>query len=69
LIICGLLLATLFYSIWACARDARRRGKSALLVAALIILFFPIGLIIWLLVRPPIKESPDSFKVDGHRSQ
>jgi len=66
---CGLLLATLIYSIWACASDARRRGKSPLLVAALVILFFPLGLIVWLLVRPPIAERPKPFKLDDHRLQ
>ena len=66
---CGLLLATLIYSIWACASDARRRGKSPLLVAALVILFFPIGLLIWLLVRPPLSEKPKPFKLDDHRLQ
>ena len=69
LAICGLLLATLIYSIWACVRDARRRGKSPLLVAALVILFFPLGLIVWLLVRPPIAEMPKPFRLDDHRLQ
>lgn len=69
LVICGLLLATLIYSIWACTSDAKRRGKSPLLVAALVILFFPLGLIIWLLVRPPISETPKPFRLDDHRLQ
>jgi hypothetical protein len=69
LIICALLLATLIYSIWMCASDARRRGKSPLLVAALVILFFPLGLIVWLLVRPPISERPKPFRLDDHRLQ
>jgi hypothetical protein len=69
LIICALLLATLIYSIWACALDARRRGKSPFLVAALIILFFPVGLIVWLLVRPPISEKQKPFRLDDHRLQ
>jgi hypothetical protein len=69
LVICGSLLATLIYSIWACASDARRRGKSPLLVAVLVIVFFPIGLIIWLLVRPPLSEIPKPFKLGDHRSQ
>jgi hypothetical protein len=50
--ICGTFLASLVYAIVVCARDARRRGRSPLVVAMLVILFFPIGLVIWLAVRP-----------------
>ena len=56
LVIAGLLLATLFYSVRACAADAKRRGRSPVLVAALVILSFPFGLIIWLAVRPKLIE-------------
>jgi hypothetical protein len=51
--ICAAFLASLVYAIWACARDARRRGRSPVVVALMVILFFPIGLVIWLAVRPP----------------
>ncbi|MCC6795187.1 MAG: hypothetical protein IT366_08715 [Candidatus Hydrogenedentes bacterium] len=38
--------------IWAFA-DAQRRGKSGCLVALLVLLLvWPVGLIIWLLIRP-----------------
>lgn len=35
-----------------CIVDARRRGKSAILVTLAVVLFFPFGLIAWLLFRP-----------------
>lgn len=37
--------------IWA-ANDASNRGKSGCLVFLLIFLLGPVGLIIWLLIRP-----------------
>lgn len=38
--------------IWA-FQDAQRRGKSGCLVALLVLLLvWPVGLIIWLLIRP-----------------
>lgn len=39
------------YIAWA-VRDARRRGKSPLLVLIAVLCFFPFGLIAWLLFRP-----------------
>jgi hypothetical protein len=51
-LIAAAVLVTLFYSIRMGVVDARRRGRSPLLVAALMILFFPVGLLIWLAVRP-----------------
>jgi len=36
----------------ACVADARRRGKSPLLVTLAVFFFFPLGLILWLLFRP-----------------
>ncbi|MCC6152518.1 MAG: hypothetical protein IT367_02100 [Candidatus Hydrogenedentes bacterium] len=54
----GLLFSLLVFVIyigsviWAFA-DARSRGKSGILVALLVlILVWPVGLIIWLLIRP-----------------
>ncbi|MCC6586022.1 MAG: hypothetical protein IT168_04815 [Bryobacterales bacterium] len=38
---------------WA-ASDARRRGKSPILVLIAVVLFFPFGLIAWLLFRPRV---------------
>jgi hypothetical protein len=56
LVATGLLLATLLYSVRACAADAKRRGRSPVLVAALVTLLFPFGMIIWLAVRPKLIE-------------
>ncbi len=53
------LWAFLVLALWA-ARDAHRRGKPALLVLIAVVLFFPWGLIGWLLFRPPVSRfEPD----------
>lgn len=44
-------LIWLFCSIWA-VTDASERGKSGCLVFILVFVLGPIGLIIWLLIRP-----------------
>ena len=41
--------------IWA-ANDASNRGKSGCLVFLLVFLTGPVGLIIWLLIRPNERE-------------
>lgn len=41
-----------FLLAWWSVIDAARRNKSPLLVALCVVLFFPIGLIVWLLFRP-----------------
>jgi hypothetical protein len=38
------------------AKDARRRGKSPVLVVLLCLLSFPLGLIAWLVFRPQPAE-------------
>lgn len=44
-------LIWIFCGIWA-ATDASDRGKSGCLVFLLILFLGPVGLIIWLLIRP-----------------
>ncbi len=46
--IIGLLIAIWVY------KDAEKRGKSGILWLLIVWITFPIGLIIWLVVRPPI---------------
>jgi NADH:ubiquinone oxidoreductase subunit 6 (subunit J) len=46
------VLAALVASVVMCAADAKRRGKSPLLVSLMVILFFPVGLLAWLVFRP-----------------
>jgi preprotein translocase subunit SecG len=49
-------LAVFVYSIVWAYGDAERRGKSGCLVALLVFLLtWPVGLIIWLLIRPEEK--------------
>jgi hypothetical protein len=50
ILIVGLCLV-LFSCRWV-GRDAERRGKSGCLVALLVLLTWPLGLILWLFFRP-----------------
>lgn len=55
-----------------CSRDARRRGKSPLLVCIIVIFFFPLGAIVWLLFRPePVDDTRErrEFRLENHRLQ
>ncbi len=47
-------IAYIFCIIWG-YRDAEARGKPGILVAFLILLQWPVGMIIWLLIRPAHK--------------
>lgn len=50
----GFLAVYIWSIVWAC-RDAGRRGKSPLLVGILVaLLSWPIGLVVWLLIRPDV---------------
>lgn len=49
------LVAVLASALWAYA-DAERRGKPGCLAALLVVLLtWPVGLIVWLLIRPEKK--------------
>ncbi|MBF8963757.1 hypothetical protein I0P70_10895 [Pontibacter sp. FD36] len=51
-----LLVFVVWSVIWS-YNDARRRGKSPWLVALMVLfMVWPIGLIVWLLLRPQNKE-------------
>ena len=66
LVIVGLLAWALAF----CFVDARRRGKSPLLVTLLVFLSFPLGLIAWLLFRPePLQGGSSGFRLKDHRVQ
>ena len=51
LIACALL--TIAHAIWAFI-DARRRGRSGVLIALLVLWSFPLGVLIWLYLRPEL---------------
>jgi hypothetical protein len=42
--------------VWAFT-DARRRGRSGILVSLMVLWTFPIGVILWLMFRPSIVEN------------
>jgi hypothetical protein len=52
------ILAVLIVTVRMCAKDAIRRGKSPWLVTLMVIVFFPVGLLAWLVFRPKIVK-PD----------
>lgn len=40
-------------------RDAKRRGMHAALVAVLVgVTLFPVGVLVWLAVRPDVEDAP-----------
>ena len=51
-------------ALWMVA-DARKRGKSSILLVALFAYFGPFGVIPWLLLRPPIKAVTLSTNVEA----
>lgn len=64
------LLVMLAFTLRVCISDARRRGKSPLLVCIACILFFPWGMIAWLIFRPDPKDGPGAdFRLGDHRLQ
>jgi hypothetical protein len=66
------ILVAIGLTIRIIATDARRRGKSPLLVILLIVLCFPGGFIAWLLFRPdPLegKGNGGQFRLEDHRIQ
>ncbi len=70
LILC--ILAVFIATIRICAKDAIRRGKSPWLVTLMVIMFFPFGLLVWLVFRPKIIKpaaSQEKFKLDDFRVQ
>ena len=63
-------LALLVFTIRICISDARRRGKSPILVCIACILFFPWGTLAWLVFRPDPKDNRRSnFRLEDHRLQ
>ena len=64
------LLAILWWTLRVCAADARRRGKSPLLVTLLVFVSFPLGLLVWLLFRPePLNSGDKGFRLEDYRVQ
>jgi hypothetical protein len=51
----GLFVFVLYVN-WA-VQDAWRRGKSSILVLIAVVLFFPFGLLAWLLFRPQVSAA------------
>lgn len=64
------LAGILAWTLLVCAADARRRGKSALLVTLLVFVSFPLGLLLWLLFRPELPNGGDNgFRLEDYRVQ
>lgn len=52
LVLC--ILGAFIATVRICAKDAIRRGKSPWLVSLMVIMFFPFGLLVWLVFRPKV---------------
>jgi len=61
LVLC--ILAAVIATIRVCAKDALRRGKSPWLVSLMVIVFFPLGLLVWFVFRPKIVKSDARHEV------
>lgn len=65
------LVLAVFLVPWA-IQDAKLRGKSPLLIALAVVLFFPWGLLAWLIFRPePIDPTKRNrgFRLEDYRVQ
>ncbi len=71
----GLVLLFVFiafvFTMGAVPADARRRGKSPVMVTLAVLVFFPVGLIAWILFRPDRLDGdgPPPFRLEDHRLQ
>lgn len=59
------IVAALIASVFMCATDAKRRGKSPWLVALMVILFFPVGSLVWLAMRPKLAKADEGGRKSG----
>jgi len=50
--------------VWAFL-DAKKRGRSGILIALLVFWTFPLGVILWLILRPPIARLSRSADFDA----
>ena len=70
ILILAFVLVVIALAIRAIAGDARRRGKSPILVVLLCLLFLPLGLIVWLIFRPaPLPRNKQPFRLEDRRVQ
>jgi hypothetical protein len=70
LLIGAIFLGAIGYGSYLAAKDAERRGKSPVLVWIACVLFFPWGLVAWLIFRPdPIDKGKDEFELEDFRVQ
>ena len=66
----ALAIAFFVFILTAISRDACRRGKSPLLVFIACVLFFPWGLVAWLVFPPdPFDPPGGQFDLRDYRSQ
>jgi|GEM_PF-5797641 NADH:ubiquinone oxidoreductase subunit 6 (subunit J) len=63
------ILLALVASVIMCASDAKRRGRSPWLVSLLVVLLFPVGMLVWMAMRPKTSnnDSKDEFEPETSR--
>jgi hypothetical protein len=69
LILVGSFCVVVIFGVRAAMRDARRRGKSPVLVAIACVFFFPWGLVAWLIFRPDPIQTRNRFNLQDFRAQ
>ena len=63
-------IAGVMWVVRVCMIDAQRRGKKPLLIAFLILVTVPMGLILWIVFRPdPTNGASVPFRLEDHRVQ
>ena len=66
IVVVVLWIIWLLIAIWV-YKDAEKRRKSGIVWFLVVFILGIIGLIIWLLVRPPITDAPGAKRVDSDR--
>jgi hypothetical protein len=70
ILLLAFVLVVIAMTIGAIADDARRRGKSPVLVVLLCLLLFPLGIILWLIFRPaPLPPNQQRFRLEDRQVQ
>ncbi|HEV7405416.1 MAG TPA: hypothetical protein VGO11_20905 [Chthoniobacteraceae bacterium] len=58
LILFALYMTLVIWSLVWVAKDAEARGKSGILLALLMFFTWPVGLLVWIVARPPLRFAP-----------
>jgi uncharacterized membrane protein YhaH (DUF805 family) len=63
------ILVALVASVIMCARDAKRRGRSPWLMSLMVVLLFPVGMLVWIAMRPKIPNIDSKSELESENSR